>query len=756
MTDKSTGFQKNIYLALAGGISLAVAMMLAGLIGGLGPHPDEARAEPWIDVLAGFIVSHSQLRDSLLALMVLLLFGTVVYLFHRIERMHRLHLGARAHVEALYENSPDGTLSIDAEGRILRCNDATVAMLGYPRRELIGRPVDSLVPAEARGRHEGLRRDFFAGGANRLMRPDRPVVALTRDGRRLPVDISLCRARTPEGEIVIATMRDVSQQQRLVERLTEATRAAEVANRVKSDFLTSASREIRAPLNGVLDMMTLIEREPLSRSVREKVHGAEESGAFLLALINQLEDFAAIEAGHVVIREEPFDLSAMLDGLHAMFSPPAREKGLDLDIRAVPPDPPTLLGDYTHIHQVLFNLLGNAIKFTDSGTVRLETALSLSDGSDAGMLSCTVRDSGPGIAGDVVDTIFERFVQTAEGRERGGTGLGLGISRELTERMGGRLTVTSTPGVGSLFTLTLPIRRADACALRPVDGDADGDSEKAAVPVTGPLRVLVAEDNSVNQVVIASILRRDGHDVEVVSDGRAALDRVGAAASGDGPGFDILLMDIRMAGMDGLAATRAIRGIGIPPDRLPIVGLTGEDDPDQHARYREAGMQDVLTKPLRVADLRAALARHAPPARNVPSARNVPMHGAPGPDAVDDASLIDRAIVDQLIETLPPDRIRDLLARLGGEADRLAAILRAPECAAKARREAAHELRGMLGNYGLGAAALRAARFESEDMTQDEREREAACLALLVLRGTTAIEALLGPDAAAAATGSAR
>ncbi|MBP5858668.1 response regulator [Marivibrio halodurans] len=764
MTDKTTGYPKNIYPALAIGVSFAVAMTLAGLVGGIGKGGVGERAGAWIDVLSGFIASHSVLRDGLLGLMVLVLFGVVVFLLHRIDRMHRLHQGALAHVEALYENSPDGTISVDAEGRILRCNDATVAMLGYPRRELIGRPVDSLVPAEARGRHEGLRRGFFAGSENRLMRPEKPVVALARDGRRLPVDISLCRARTPDGEVVIATMRDVSQQQRMVERLTEATRAAEIANRTKSDFLTSVSREIRAPLNGVLDMMTLIEREPLSRSVREKVRSAEESGAFLLALINQLEDFAAIEAGHVEMREEAFDLTAMLDGLHAMFSPPAREKGLNLDIRAVPSDPPTLIGDYTHIRQVIFNLLGNAVKFTDTGSVRLETTLSLSDGADAGMLSCTVRDSGPGIAAGAVNTIFERFAQTEEGRKRGGTGLGLSISRDLAERMGGHLTVTSTPGVGSLFTLTLPIRRANGSALRPVDGETDAKPEAPSTspstspntsPTTSPvdscarpLRILVAEDNSVNQVVIASILRREGHDVEVVNDGRLALDRVGAAEAGDESGLDILLMDIRMAEMDGLAATRAIRGIGVPAERLPIIGLTGQDDPDAHARYVEAGMQDVLTKPLRVADLREAIARNMPAA--VPS-----MHVASGRDAEDAATLIDRNIVDQLIETLPTDRMRALMARLGGETDRLAAILRAPESDLGARRAAAHELRGMLGNYGLDAAALCAARFERVGMSRNEREKEAARLVMLALRGITAIEALLDAPADAS-TGSAR
>jgi signal transduction histidine kinase/ActR/RegA family two-component response regulator len=373
-------------------------------------------------------------------------------------------------------------------------------------------------------------------------------------------------------------------------RQEAAQHAAEAANRAKSAFLAAMSHELRTPMNGVLGVSDVLLRQSLPPDVQDMVGIIRRSSEALLGILNQILDLAKIEAGRFELEAIPFRADELLREVQTLTALVAQQKGLRLELDGVDTlDGRSFRGDPLRLRQILLNLLGNAIKFTEAGEVRLTARRT------EGALVLAVTDTGPGISEEVQRKLFQPFQQAdaSTTRRHGGTGLGLVISRQLAELMGGTLALTSQLGRGSTFTLTLPLEEvaAEAAEL------ARATAEVPALPL--PSHVLLVEDNTVNQLVARRLLTSLGVNVTVAANGVEALDRV--------RGVDLVLMDCQMPVMDGLEATRRIRALSGPERTVPIVALSAAVFQEERQATVEAGMDAFLPKPLRLDELEGTL-----------------------------------------------------------------------------------------------------------------------------------------------------
>ena len=386
--------------------------------------------------------------------------------------------------------------------------------------------------------------------------------------------------------------------------LVRARDAAEAANVLKSQFLANVSHEIRTPLNGVLGMAQIMELGELAPEQRERLAVVRRSSEVLLAVLNDVLDISKIEAGELALEQAPFDPADLARELLAAYGPLAAERGLKLEVVAAPP-PSRRVGDAARLRQVAVNLVSNALKFTPAGRITV-TFADAADPELGDVLVLRVADTGVGVAADVLPRLFEKFTQadSSTTRRYGGTGLGLAICRELALLMGGRVRAESLEGAGSTFELRVPLPRAEAVAAPVAPALETAPARRVAAPDgRRPLQVLAAEDNPVNRQVLASILGVFGVELELVEDGRAAVDAWARGAP------DLILMDVQMPVMDGVEAVRAIREAerrtGRP--RTRIVALSANAMAHQVREYLEAGMDGHIAKPLEIARLREAL-----------------------------------------------------------------------------------------------------------------------------------------------------
>jgi signal transduction histidine kinase/ActR/RegA family two-component response regulator len=409
-----------------------------------------------------------------------------------------------------------------------------------------------------------------------------------------------------------------------------ARNEALAAGRAKEQFFANLTHEIRTPLAGVVGSATLLERGAPREDQRALVDALGSSARELAEVVDAMLDHAKLSVGHFASEPVTIDLPEMIASLRGLFEQPAARRGLALRIALEPGTPPRVRCDRMALRRILVNLLGNAIKFTDAGSVSLR--LSVDPVPEGAMLHAEVADSGIGIAPENLAAIFEAFVQADASitRRFGGTGLGLAISRRLAELLGGELSVRSVVGEGSVFTLRLPVDHpptpdhgADAASGASAGGPVPPAALAGPVPVR---RLLVVEDNAINRLLAAEMLGMLGSRVVLAEDGRQALERLG-----DEP-FDLILMDLQMPGMDGIEATRAIREretrLGLAP--TPIVALTGNSASDYGEACAQAGMNGFLVKPVSLESLESLL--RAPPragdaAVTTPSSRGASIGG---------------------------------------------------------------------------------------------------------------------------------
>ena len=409
--------------------------------------------------------------------------------------------------------------------------------------------------------------------------------------------------RNDKGEMVrlMAAMQDITQRKMNERALLQAKEDAESANRAKSTFLATMSHEIRTPLNGVLGMAQAMAADDLCAVQRERLDVVRQSGETLLAILNDVLDLSKIEAGKLELEEVEFDIGEVAQGAHAAFTAIANKKGLSFDLRVDRSARGVYRGDSTRIRQIIYNLVSNGLKFTEQGEVRVVIT------RNGGEMNIQVRDTGIGIPAERLAHLFQKFEQAdaSTTRQFGGTGLGLAICRELASLMGGSISAASEPGQGTNFEVRLPITRLSASARKDQPAAMKPAAPAPSAPAADPsqLRVLAAEDNTVNQLVLKTLLHQIGVDPTVVDNGEDPV------AAWENEPWDLILMDIQMPRMDGPTATRRIRQLeaSLGRDRTPIIALTANAMSHQVAEYAAIGMDGFVAKPIEIGRLFAAM-----------------------------------------------------------------------------------------------------------------------------------------------------
>ena len=568
---------------------------------------------------------------------------------------------------------------------ILFANPAATAMTGYSPNELAGRDYDLLFgPGTEPKAIDDLRH------AREARRPiHATLLHYRKDGTPFWVDLYSSPVRGSDRSLsgFICILVDVTEHKRSEEDAQRARVAAERANQEKSEFIAGISHDLRTALTGLIGFTNLLLGENLSAEQRRYAMHAREAGNSLLAVINNVLDLSKIEAGKAEVAETDFGIIELAVSCHAAVWQAARERGLDLNFVLKPDVPNMVRGDPDRIRRVLLNLLSNAIKFTEKGNVVLSLS-KVEDRPSGSLLRFSVTDTGIGIAKDQQGLLFRRYSQidgTAK-RHPGGAGLGLAICKSLVEQMGGGIGVTSTPGVGSQFWFTVPLR-ASAGAL----------SRQPGAEPRRHARVLVAEDTPINQELMVTLLKKAGHEVELVTDGEAAL-----AAVQRKP-FDLILMDVQLPRMDGFVATRAIRALDSGASAIPIVALTARASSRDVEDCLAAGMNDHLSKPIDAAHLLATVERWTRPPR--PRERATPSEES-AIDAVHDESML-----RDLESHLGPEKVAGMLAMASDDIPARLERMRQRLSDHEFGRQQAHELVSVAGNLGFTELVARSRQF---------------------------------------------
>jgi PAS domain S-box-containing protein len=515
---------------------------------------------------------------------------------------------SRALLDTILDCVPAALFAKELEsGRMVFLNEHAERLFGFPAGAMVGRDAsDFVLPSQA----EAIRQaDFEAADTDRTVLIDNEFVT-QKDGRT-SIRRTLKKA-TPRGlgaRHVVCLTEDITEEIARAEALTRAVEEAEAASRAKSQFLAVMSHEIRSPLNGVLGMAQAMEMDELPPRQRERLKVVREAGRLLLNLLNDMLDLSRISAGGMQLEDGVVEAQDMASAARNLFQGLAADKDLSFELTVDPAAQGAWRGDPTRIRQIITNLIGNAVKFTDRGRVVLDIRAADQD-QDQGLV-LAVTDTGPGIPHGKLGRIFDPFDQLdpSNTRRHGGSGLGLSICRSLVEMMGGSIEVSSEEGVGSTFTVRLPLARAERQQAPTAPEEA-----KAGALSGLSLRILAAEDNPMNQLVLTTLMGALGLDPYIVANGEEAV-----RAYQREP-WDLILMDVQMPVMDGPGATVAIRAIERREGRArtPIIALTANAMEHQLAAYVDCGMDAVVSKPIEASALIEAVLTHGRPQAVIP------------------------------------------------------------------------------------------------------------------------------------------
>jgi PAS domain S-box-containing protein len=551
-------------------------------------------------------------RGVIALVMVSLLVLTFLWMGLYVSVMHAARDLTRsaARTAAMMDTALDCIIVMDHDGRIVEFNPAAERTFGYARADVVGRPLaDAIVPPSRRAAHVAGLRHYLATGESRFLGQRIEVVAMRAGGEEFPVELAITPIVNDGHPIFTAYLRDITERRRAEDELRRSKESAEAGSRAKSEFLATMSHEIRTPMNGVLGFAELLADTSLDAEQRHHLDTIRESGEALLKIINDILDFSKMEAGSMRLESTPLDFSATAGEVTRLLGAQANAKHVELLIDDRADAPLWLVGDPGRVRQVLVNLVGNAIKFTERGSVRI-TVQRVQDHSGPGSVRCAISDTGVGIPADKLPVLFQKFSQ-ADGsstRRYGGTGLGLAISKQLVQLMGGDIGVESEHGRGSTFWFTLPLPTAeqmDESVGRSTTATETTELAPQAASACG--LALVAEDGRTNQMVASLMLRRLGWSADIVSTGGDAVAMYRKKA------YDIVFMDCHMPEMDGFEATEEIRRIEADSGhRVPIVATTASVLPEERARCLRSGMDDFVAKPIQLRDMRRVIGVWAP------------------------------------------------------------------------------------------------------------------------------------------------
>lgn len=578
-----------------------------------------------------------------------------------------------ARLGSTVEASLDAIVTANEAGEIVEFNTSAERIFGWSRDEILGQTMDTtIIPHHHRAAH--------AAGMDRYLATHDPHVldagrvelsALRKSGEEFPVELNITSVQSATGELFIAYLRDISVRKINEQKLIDARDKAEAMDRAKSQFLAVMSHEMRTPLNGILGVLDLMRQTKLTKKQDHYARVASASGEILLEHVNEALDITRIELGSMQFSPQPFEMRPKVEGIVDVLTPLAQEKDLSLTLDVDTGMERVFDGDSGRIGQILTNLIGYAIKFTDQGSIEVKVdGIHSADHTNA---TFAVTDSGRGVPEDHLEDIFEDFVALAhsEGRQVRGDGLGLSISRKVARLMGGDLTVQSTVGDGSTFTLRVPLRRAEMAIQGP--GAPTKDAPKGVAK-----SILVVEDNAINRSVLRDMLERLGHRVSEAADGQQGLQEAKTCA------FDLIIMDVSMPVMDGIEAVRHIRSQAGPNEHTRILGLTAHGREEYRDRAIRAGMDGFFTKPIRFSTLRDVVMDPKAVAGEVR----------------DGGSALDIAVIDDLLSVLGPEKVQRTGETFFAETDATLERLSSPETDAAA---AIHQMRGGAALLGLSS-----------------------------------------------------
>jgi PAS domain S-box-containing protein len=517
-------------------------------------------------------------------------------LHHTVEMRTSQYAESEERLRQIFDNSPDAIFVVDSDAHIIAANSRACNTTGKNRLKLLSTAIQDVLPGVVPEKEKGMQ-GWFTGRITQ-----RETEHITFDGNRQSLEITGNLQKLGGREVLQLHVRDITLRKQAEEQIIAAGKMAEEAkemaerareiaenaNQAKSEFLANMSHEIRTPLNGIVGMAQLLTDTRLTDEQSNCVETIVQSTTGLIKIINHVLDISKIEAGQMDVRRSVINLRDICNSLFYMFQTQAIQNGLELKCNCQDNVPPFVVGDEGLIEQVLVNLLGNAIKFTHHGSVTLNIETHSNTGNEV-ELYFQVIDTGIGIEKEMQDTIFEKFTQADGSAKRlyGGTGLGLAISKQLVELMGGKIGLVSSHGKGStfFFSLKLPVSES----VTPLQQHRETGPAKVE---RSDVRILLVEDNKVNQKVAIAILKKAGCEVDAVDNGQDAVQQIRMVQ------YDLVLMDCQMPVMDGFEATAVIRNMDEPLRSIPIIAITAHAMHDDRRKCLEGGMDDYVPKPV--------------------------------------------------------------------------------------------------------------------------------------------------------------
>ena len=511
--------------------------------------------------------------------------------------------------QAILDNMADAMITIDAMGLIESTNKIACVMFGYTPEELIGQNVSLLMPEPYHSQHDGYLHEYHRTQKNHIIGVPRELVGRRKNASIFAISLTVTKITRAGETTFIGLISDITQRKEAEMSLRDAKVAAEVANKAKSEFLASMSHEIRTPINGVLGLAQLLDETPLDAEQHQLVKTIVASGNSLMTILNDILDFSKMEAGKMDIEFSPFEPRQLVREIVDTMNVQAKQKGIRLTLKCAREIPLFIRSDPARIRQILFNLIGNALKFTQQGSVSI--SVSIVDQQ----LRFDIQDTGIGIALEKQPKLFQMFTQedTSTSRTFGGTGLGLAIAKRLAGLLGGEIGFKSEKNVGSLFWVSLPLIAGDpSLALVSAHKVLPQPSRQKSPNEFAGYRVLLVEDNDVNRMVAGGMLKNLGMAYDVALNGVEAVEKVFSKP------YNLVLMDCEMPELDGYQATCEIRirernrAISEPnPMRpVPIIAITANAMSHDRQRCLESGMNGFIVKPLKMEVLHAVISEY--------------------------------------------------------------------------------------------------------------------------------------------------